>query len=342
MSASANAPASSGGTSSPVSPSETTSGIPPTRLPTTARPRHAASITTRPIPSERDGSTSSVDASSAVATPSVVREGVHSTRRRQLVDEPLRNRGERALTHDVQSRSRHRLGHAAPRFGQHVESLVPLEHADEERARCVRKWRDGVRREGLEIHERRELGHGLDALCPDELGRVRADRPDPVGTVERAASEHVGKGIEQPPRSRAVEPRRRAPVAVKVEDHGAGRPRKATGDQRESRLLRPLRDDRVGLESTKLAGDPPREPQVVEGAVERSDRGRTREHQPRVGRVLPVEGGPELPPVELAGKRLEAPLQRPAEREAETTSTDEEDTRAAHRAAPTRIASSLE
>ena len=44
-----------------------------------------------------------------------------------------------------------------------------------------------------------------------------------------------------------------------------------------------------GWKRTELARDPSRQPHVVERTVEHSDRGRTREHEPRVGRWLPVE-----------------------------------------------------
>ena len=61
----------------PVSPSSTMSGIPPTRLPTTPRPRQNASTTTRPRPSERDGSTRTVASSSARATSGVDNDSAH-------------------------------------------------------------------------------------------------------------------------------------------------------------------------------------------------------------------------------------------------------------------------
>src|SRR5919201_1755153 len=70
-SASASAPVSPGSTRRPFSPSRTRSGIPPTRVATTGRPRHSAPTTTRPIPSEREGRTSVVAASSVTATSAV-------------------------------------------------------------------------------------------------------------------------------------------------------------------------------------------------------------------------------------------------------------------------------
>ena len=110
---------------------------------------------------------------------------------------------------------------------------------------------------------------------------------------------------------------------MQIEDHRALRAREATGDQRERRLLRSLRDDGVGLEPPKLARDPPGEPQVVERAVEHPDRGGTREDESRIGRGLPVERGAELTPVELGGERVEAALERAPEREAKAASADQ-------------------
>ena len=52
---------------------------------------------------------------------------------RQLVHELLCHRRQRTLTDDVQSRFGRRRDETAPRIGKHVESLLPLEHTDEER-----------------------------------------------------------------------------------------------------------------------------------------------------------------------------------------------------------------
>src|SRR5581483_7185542 len=80
-SASARASVSSGSTRRPCSPSSTRSRMPPARLATTPRPRANASITTRPRPSYRDGSTSTVDSSSFAATCSGVSRSKYSSAR---------------------------------------------------------------------------------------------------------------------------------------------------------------------------------------------------------------------------------------------------------------------
>ena len=80
--------------------------MPGTSDPTTGRPRASASITTRDRPSERDGSTSSVDASSASTSAAVSSRCVHVTRGPSSRDEPLDRLGARPCADHVQRRLR--------------------------------------------------------------------------------------------------------------------------------------------------------------------------------------------------------------------------------------------
>ena len=112
--------------------------MPPTRLPTTGRARQKASTITRPIPSERDGSTSSVDSSSAEATPLCVRRSVQLVCAGRSRDELLDDRLQRPGADDVQPRVGDAWRGPPPRLGQPVHVLVALEHADEERLRTRR------------------------------------------------------------------------------------------------------------------------------------------------------------------------------------------------------------
>ena len=108
----------------------------PARVPTTARPRQNASTITRPIPSERDGSTSSP-------------RGVHrrgDLGRRQLAvpartgaDERLGDSVRVPLPTSRRRRPREARRREPPRLGEAVDVLVRLQHADEERDWALRE-----------------------------------------------------------------------------------------------------------------------------------------------------------------------------------------------------------
>ncbi len=114
----------------------------------------------------------------------------------------------------------------------------------------------------------------------------------------RASASASGSSRRRAPR--AVEPGRRTPVAVQVEDHRALRPGQTPREQRERRLLGSLRDHRIRLEApAALEAIRRGKPHVVQRPVEQSERKRPREHEAPIGRGLRVGRGAELAPVEL-------------------------------------------
>ena len=83
--AAASASGSPGGTSSPVSPSATTSGIPPVRDPTTAVPHAMASRFTMPSGSYTDGQANTVACVSSWMTSGLASiSGIHTTPEREV------------------------------------------------------------------------------------------------------------------------------------------------------------------------------------------------------------------------------------------------------------------
>ena len=176
-----------------VSPSATTSGIPPTRLPTTARPRQNASTRTRPSPSERDGRTSSVAASRAACD-------LARRQTRSAPLDPLRPAGagsEPEPTTCSRASGTRRRTAATPRRARRSPCSA---RARRRRARSAVSGNGyGRAEERLEVHEGRELGVGLAAGCAHEPGRVARDRADGVGTAEPDPRKRVRERIEQPP-----------------------------------------------------------------------------------------------------------------------------------------------
>ena len=248
--------------------------MPPTRLPTTPRPRQNASTTTRPSPSEREGSTSTVASSSARATSGVVERLGPARLRGELGDERSRHVAKRAAADEVQRRLGHARSGEPPRVGEHVDRLVALEHADEERRRAGpgAATRSSLE-ERLEVHERRELRGRLDAGRADEPGGVRGDRPDAVAPAQPEAGERVGERRERRAAPRPVQPCGRGRVAVDVRDHACRHARERAPQDRERRLLRALREHGVGSERAQLARDAKRQQRVEAGPS--SARGRT-------------------------------------------------------------------
>ena len=202
--------------------------MPPMPIATAGRPRRNASISTRPRPSERDGSTRHVASSRAAATSACVRRSVHARLRRQVADERLDHGPLRAAADDAQPRVRHARRGEPPRAGEAVDVLVELEHADEQRRRLLGQRLRRALEEELEVHERGELARRLDAELAHEARRVGRDRAHRVGAAQAERADGVGERRERAPERRAVEPRGRAPVAVQLDDHLRARAARAT------------------------------------------------------------------------------------------------------------------
>ena len=179
-----------GSTSTPLPPSWTRSGMPPTRLPTTGRPRQKASTITRPIPSDRDGRTSSVDASSADATPLGVRRCVQSSARVDL-ERAARRSVQRPGADDVQPCLRACAARPAA-------TLRPARRRScSARARRRRAPADAsgsasaAPEEGVEVHVGGKLVGRLEAELAHEPGRVAGHRSDAVGSAKRTERDAV-------------------------------------------------------------------------------------------------------------------------------------------------------
>ena len=170
-----------GSTSRPLTPSSTRSGIPPTRVPTTGRARQNASTMTRPIPSERDGSTSTVDSSSAA-------RDLRLRETRVPHDPPARLTRRAARRPAATCRSRRaeaaprgrRAATRRPRLRQPVHVLVALEDADEERLRLLRQRSRRLLQERVEVHVGRKLVRRLEAELAHDARRVARHRANRV------------------------------------------------------------------------------------------------------------------------------------------------------------------
>ena len=242
--------------------------MPPTALPSTGRPRSCASITTRPIPSDRDGRTSRLASSSACDD--LVRVEAPVPRDAALGDEAPEHVGAGAVADDPQRgvRDAARARAATPRPARRCSCTA---RARRRRATtgCVGQRTHG-RGERLEVHERGELGRPARAR---PRGPARAVYGETARTL--AASRTAQPPTASASRAsraasrRAVEPRERAPVAVQLDDHGhAG----ARGERR-GRLVRALRDDRVGPEPPHLAAHAQRQREPEARTVERASGG---------------------------------------------------------------------
>ena len=121
------------------------------------------------------------DAVRSAATP--------STRRvRQVADEPLDDPAPRALADECERRAGNLRRREPPRLRELLDSLVVLEHADEERPRRLGQ-RPHRPEERLEVHVRREDGGRLDPVRADEPGRVVGDRAHRVGAPQAPSRE---------------------------------------------------------------------------------------------------------------------------------------------------------
>ena len=204
---------SSGSTSRPLTPSSTTSGTPPTRPPTTARPRQNASSTMRGVPSARDGRSKSQASSSARTISSAGSARRPRDAIGKLRDQRLRDITAVPVADQPQRRAGHALGDEPPGGGEILDVLVRLEHAHEERSRLGGQVGEGTLGERLQVGEGDEGGHRLDAGLARQAGRVRRERAHGVRSAER-------------PRGDAV----RRPATA----HGEAASRRAAGNVRQS------------------------------------------------------------------------------------------------------------
>ena len=78
-----------------------------------------------------------------------------------------------------------------PRFGQPVDVLVALEHADEERLRTRRDRLRLLLEERVEVHVGGKLVGRLEAELAHEPGRVAGHRSDAVGSAKRTECDAV-------------------------------------------------------------------------------------------------------------------------------------------------------
>ena len=339
-----------GSTSSASRSSRATSGIPPTRLATIPRPRAIASTSTRPRPSEREGSTSTVERSICSDTPdggscsmcstcSGSSATSSSTTSRRLPSPTITRRASGS------SRTT-----AAPGGREPVDVLVGLEHADEERRRSLRQ-RDRRRRgEGRQIHVGLEGGgRGSPAHFLDQTLGVARERTHGVGAAERGAPDDVGERREEPPRRRAVQPRRGPPVAVHLEHDLRPAPaRKRPAHERRRGGVGVLRDDRLGPEVDDLPAHVEGQAEVEEGAVEQSDPARSEQAEAVVGGGAARIGRGDDAKVELALERIELPGEPVRKRQAVPQPADHQDARALalrhrarHRRPPASSSSSI-
>ena len=267
--------------------------MPPTRLPTTARPRQNASTTTRPRPSEREGRTRVVASSSARATSGVGQRLVPAHLLGKLGCEARGDLAERPASDEVEQRTRYTRRGEAPRLGEHVDGLVALEHADEERGRPLGKRRGLRREERVQVHERRE---GRGRLARQPRARARTCRRRSCAR-RRPAAVPGGRGGRRAARApfarRPVEARGRGRVSVDVRDHAGRNPGEPTAEEDERGLLPALGEDGVGPVLAELPRDAERQervegrarPAAVAGRDGRAGTGDRLRHRPRPSRA---------------------------------------------------------
>ena len=185
--------------------------MPPARLATTGRPRQNASITTRPSPSEREGSTSSV----ARRAPRRRRSGraarSSSSARAARRASSSTTVALRAAADEVSSRVRHARRGAPPGRGEPVDVLVVLEHADEERRGRVGQRLQRPLAEEAEVHVRGELApRGSTPVLAHERRSCsrRACARASAWRTPYARERGRRRGAASAAQPRAVEPRR--------------------------------------------------------------------------------------------------------------------------------------
>ena len=322
-SASASARASPGGTSRPLAPSSTMSGMPPARLPTTGLPRANASIATRgePFRERRQH-----ERSRSVERGSDLRRLEPLCPRRLLgkvAHELLDELSLVSAPDDPQRRAGHLRRGETPRVDEPLHVLVALEHADEERRRLFRQRNDRTRGERRDVEVRRERRHRLDPELPHEVARERRDRAHRIGMANRSTRRAPADRLEQAPQRRSVEARRGVPVAVHLQQHARTAPREPAPGQDAGRFVRALRDHDLRSERAQLAGDPQGKPEI-----ERRRAGGNELETPVVDRA--VCGAREDAQLELVAERIPLACERRVEREPVARATDEEDAGLAH------------
>ena len=114
------------------------------------------------------GARARVASSSARATSGVASDSVQRVCCGEVRNETLGHVAKRPATDEVERRIGDARSREPPRIGEHVDRLVALEHAHEERDRPLRERRGLALEEGLEVHERRELRGRLDTGLADE------------------------------------------------------------------------------------------------------------------------------------------------------------------------------
>ena len=196
----------SGSTSSPDSPSRTTSGIPPARAPTTARPRQSASSTTLGVPSDREASRSNHASSNAFTTSGVSSRLSQVTRPGKLADERLSDVAMSPVSDDPQRGLRDARGGEPPGLCDRMDVLVSLEHADEQGGRALGERRDRRLGERSELGVGRERERRLDPGLADDPGRERRQRPHGVRPADGHQRGTVGQRCNQRAGARPVEP----------------------------------------------------------------------------------------------------------------------------------------
>jgi len=161
---------------------------------------------------------------------------------------------------------------------------------------------------GLEGLGGAELVRRLCACLADDPRRVARDGAHPVGLANGGLRDAVGSRAEQAAEAGAVQPGRRAPVAVDVGDHGRLDASELPGGERSRRFVAALRDDGGRPERAQLAREPERQRRVERGAVDAGDR----LHEPElVVAALPARDDPE---VELLADGAPLPLELRCER----------------------------
>ena len=310
---------------------------------TTARPRANASITTRPIPSGHDGSTSAVESSSAAATSSGSSQSWCTTRSGKSASEPLdtlRREPRPTITSRAAGTARRRAA-TQPRGRRRSCSARARRRRGPSAARAAAP---GPLGEGREVAEGGEdaVG-GRPRTSSTRLRGERRDGPRRVGVPDRRRPRCGRRAGQQPPRGRAVEPRERAPVAVHLDDHR----RPAAGPASCPRARRRRRTDR--RRSPPPAGTPAA--RGARGTAAAGGRASPSSRRGRSGRAsrtasslgaLPAVGGAEHAIVELLLDRVPL-LRQPAGKRQAVARRDRRRARAgrvAHRAASASSASS--
>ena len=252
----------------PLTPSSTTSGTPPTRPPTTTRPRQNASSTIRGVPSARDGSSRSHASSSARAISSPGTARVQDTRSGKSATRlsAMSRRWPSPISRSVAPGTRSATSRqAAARWSTFLYgSSTPTKSA------CGSAGQLGGRRldERLDVGEGDERGCRLHADLACQSRRVLGQRPHGVRATQCPRGDAVGDGSERAAQRRAVQPRERAPVAVELDDERGPGAREAAPGQHGKRLVGALRRHRVRLEAPQLACDAKGQRRVERRAVE--------------------------------------------------------------------------